>query len=168
MKDNLLSKTDNWLSKTEYENIYSKVPRLCVDILTKSNNRVFLGKRKKGTYLGYYGLPGGRVRFGESLESALRRVSEKELGLNIKRYKMFNSMEFLEEINDKNIHSVSISYIVEFDKVIESSNDINSSEFDDVKHNHEVDETLIIPQHLKTINEYLEFALNKSPENIFR
>jgi len=52
-------------------------------LLLNSQGLVLLGKRKNSYKSGYYGLPGGRVEVGESLESAIKREILEETGVEV-------------------------------------------------------------------------------------
>ena len=102
-----------YISDIEYDNIYSKVPRLCVDLVIKNSNGVLLIKRKTQPYKNKYHLAGGRVRFRETIADAVNRVAISELGVNVSVVKMVGFMEFIREVqgNSKR-HSISIVFNV--------------------------------------------------------
>ena len=52
-------------------------------LLVNADGLVLLGKRKNSYKSGYYGLPGGRVEVGESLESAIKREILEETGIKV-------------------------------------------------------------------------------------
>ena len=69
------------LPKDEFDRIFSKVPRLTVEVLITSEERgVLLALRDVDPCRGMWNLPGGTVRFGERLVDAVRRVAANELG----------------------------------------------------------------------------------------
>jgi ADP-ribose pyrophosphatase YjhB (NUDIX family) len=69
------------LSQTDYDFIFSKVPRLCVSVVLRSNNGIALSRRKIIPSIGLWHLPGGRVRRGERVIDAAVRVLQFELGI---------------------------------------------------------------------------------------
>jgi ADP-ribose pyrophosphatase YjhB (NUDIX family) len=72
------------LSEAEFAQIYSRVPRLAVDIvLVDPRGAVYLTKRAIPPCVGQWHLPGGTVRFGEPLLDAVRRVAARELGIEV-------------------------------------------------------------------------------------
>lgn len=71
------------LPRKEFVYIYSKVPRLCVDIIVKNDEGVVLSKRDIPPAKGMWHIPGGTVLFGETHSQAVKRIAEKELGLNV-------------------------------------------------------------------------------------
>ena len=73
-----------WLPKDEYDAIYRRVPRLCVEVvLTDSERGVVLARRDIPPNIGAWHIPGGTVLWGESLTGALHRVASSELGVEI-------------------------------------------------------------------------------------
>ena len=73
------------LPQAEYEAIFSKVPRLTVEVVITAPGRegVLLSRRERGPCRGLWHIPGGTVRFGETLTEAVRRVPRDELGLEV-------------------------------------------------------------------------------------
>ena len=73
------------LPKEEFDRIFSKVPRLTVEVLVTSPARgVLLALRDVDPCRGMWNLPGGTVRFGERLVDAVRRVANDELGIPVR------------------------------------------------------------------------------------
>ncbi len=74
------------LSKAEFDTIYSKVPRLTVEVIVKnSDGEVYLTKRAIEPCKGQWHLPGGTVYFGETLVDAVNRVATKELNIVVQQ-----------------------------------------------------------------------------------
>lgn len=69
------------LPEDEYRQIYSRVPRLTVEIVIAHEHAVLLTLRRSGPCRGLWHLPGGTVRFGERLTEAVERVARDELGV---------------------------------------------------------------------------------------
>ena len=140
------------LSKNDYDLVFSKAPRLCVDLLIvpAPGNRVLLGRRNHAPFKGMWALPGGRVRFSESLEEAAARICDAELGLNITKLSQVAVIEFLDEIPLVNKHSVSVVYYAEV------AGELKQTEFfSQVSHNRAVDEEQILGQHRELIDGFL-------------
>ncbi len=73
------------LSKEEFDQIYSRVPRLTVELIIRNKKgKIFFTKRAIEPCAGQWHLPGGTVYFGESLEHAVKRVAKRELGVEVK------------------------------------------------------------------------------------
>ncbi len=58
-------------------------PQLAVSAAIFRDDEVLLVRRARSPAKGFYSLPGGRVEFGESLHTALRREVDEETGLQI-------------------------------------------------------------------------------------
>lgn len=71
------------LTPDEFRDIYSKVPRLTVEVVLRSPAGVLLTLRDIEPCRGLWHLPGGTVRFGEKLLDAVRRVAGRELGIEV-------------------------------------------------------------------------------------
>ena len=73
------------LPQDEFDWIFSRVPRLTVEVVMASSDRgVLLALRDFGPCKGLWHLPGGTVRFGEPVTGAVRRVALDELGLTVR------------------------------------------------------------------------------------
>ncbi len=79
-----MSQKDYFLTKEEFDYIYSKVPRLTIEIIIKDKKgSILLTKRAIEPCIGQWHLPGGTVAFGESLEMAVTRVAKRELSIEV-------------------------------------------------------------------------------------
>ncbi len=83
------------LTRAEYRRIYSKVPRLAVDVIVRDRSgAVYLTKRAHGPCRGLWHIPGGTVRFGELLKHAVRRVAGRELSIVVDASKLSGVIEY--------------------------------------------------------------------------
>ncbi len=72
------------LSKEEFDWIFSRVPRLTVEVVISSSELgVVLSLRDIEPCTGMWHLPGGTVRFGEPLVEAVKRVALSELQIAV-------------------------------------------------------------------------------------
>jgi NUDIX domain len=72
------------LNKEEFRCVYSKVPRMTVEIVVRNESgALFLTRRSIDSCKDQRHLPGGTVQFGESLITAVRRLAMKELSINV-------------------------------------------------------------------------------------
>lgn len=142
------------MSDKDYDFIFSKTPRVCVDLLIKTEHGILLTKRTNEPNKDLYQLTGGGVRFRESLNDAIIRICEQELGNTPKNIKFIDKLEFLnEETKGEARHSVSLVFQVK----LSTSNivlDNNSSEY--LYFNNDIDSALIIPEHLEIIKKHGE------------
>jgi 8-oxo-dGTP diphosphatase len=73
-----------WLPKAEFDAIFSRVPRLSVEVVIYRPERgVLLMLRDIPPNVGAWHIPGGTVLFGERLTDAVTRVARDELGLEV-------------------------------------------------------------------------------------
>ena len=83
------------LPKDEFDRIFSRVPRLTVEVVIASPQRgVLLSLRDIEPCKGMWHLPGGTVRFGEPLVDAAARVARDELGLTVDVGEMLGYIEY--------------------------------------------------------------------------
>jgi ADP-ribose pyrophosphatase YjhB (NUDIX family) len=101
-----------WLSEKDYNFIYSRTPRLCVDLVIKDKRGVVLSLRDIEPGKNTWHLPGGRVKFRESIPAAATRIAKAELGIKIKLGKLIGVMEFPDEIQKgQQRHSISVAFL---------------------------------------------------------
>lgn len=95
----------------EFKKIYSKVPRLCIDLIVKNKDGILLTKRAIPPYKGYWHTPGGTLLLYEKINDAIQRISLDEFGSLVKIGELLGTMEFPSDEITK--HSVSVVYLVE-------------------------------------------------------
>lgn len=74
----------DFLPKAEFDLVYSKAVRLCVEIIVKTPDGVVLTKRDIEPCKGMWHYPGGTVLYGEHVEDAVHRLAAEELGVKVK------------------------------------------------------------------------------------
>jgi len=77
-----------------FKNIYSKVPRLCVDIIIMQKKEFVLSKRDIPPCKGMWHIPGGTVIMGESLKEAVKRIAKEETNLEVSVKKQLGVREY--------------------------------------------------------------------------
>jgi ADP-ribose pyrophosphatase YjhB (NUDIX family) len=96
----------------EFESIYSRVPRLCVDLIIKNEQGVLLTLRQANGWVGQWHLPGGTIYLGEKVQDAIDRVAEEELGIKLKVEKLLNFMEYPSEKKERGYgQSISLAFL---------------------------------------------------------
>ncbi|MEK7174229.1 MAG: NUDIX domain-containing protein [Patescibacteria group bacterium] len=108
-----MSKEPRRLSDEEYRFTYSRAPRICVDLIVHKENSFLLTKRAIEPFKGLWHFPGGRIFYKESVDEAIARISEAEVGLTVKNKELLGYLEVLED--GKYVHSVSMVFLVQFD-----------------------------------------------------
>jgi ADP-ribose pyrophosphatase YjhB (NUDIX family) len=88
------------LPKAEFDAIFSRVPRLTVEVVIADPERgVLLALRDIEPCIGNWHLPGGTVRFGEPVRDAVRRVALGELGLVVEVGELLGYIEYPSHYN---------------------------------------------------------------------
>lgn len=78
----------------EFKEIYSKVPRLAVDVVIKTPEGIVLSRRSIEPYKNMWHIPGGTLLLGESVEEAVVRVAKEETGLDVGIDKYLGYLQF--------------------------------------------------------------------------
>lgn len=101
------------LTNEEFKAIYSRVPRLCVEVVVKTAEGVVLTLRSIKPYKSQYHIPGGTVGYGETLEEAVLRVAKEELGVEVEIEKLLGPIYYPSEVKQRGWGwSVGIAYSV--------------------------------------------------------
>lgn len=82
------------LTSEDFEHIYKRVPRLCVDLVVKNEQGILLTLRNIPPSKGFWHLPGGTVLHGETLEKAAKRIAKTELGAEVEVEKQLGILEY--------------------------------------------------------------------------
>lgn len=82
------------LTAEEFQSIYSKVPRLCVEVIVKNEKGVLLTLRSIEPYKDFWHFPGGTVYFHETALDAVKRIAKNELGIEVVNAKFMNYLEY--------------------------------------------------------------------------
>ena len=82
------------LPKAQFDEIFSLVPRLTVELVITSSDGVLLSLRASGPCAGLWHLPGGTVRYGEPLTDAVARVAHDELGCDVTLHELLGYLEY--------------------------------------------------------------------------
>lgn len=113
MKPNNKERASGWLSNKDYNFIYSRSPRLCVDLVIKDRRGVLLALRDIEPHKDCWHLPGGRVRWREPVTDAIKRIAEQELNISVEVIRLLGYVEYLQERqNGSSRHTASIVFLV--------------------------------------------------------
>ncbi len=88
--------SSQYIPKVEFDSIFSRVPRLTVEVIIDSPHGIILSKRAIEPCIGQWHIPGGTVRFNESLEDAVKRVAKDELDVEVEVKKLLGYIEYPE------------------------------------------------------------------------
>ena len=101
------------LSKQEFDTIYSKVPRLTVEVvMVNEEDETLLSKRAVEPCKDTWHLPGGTVRYGESLLDAVKRIANREIGIDVLEAKFITYIEYLGHFQKGLDHPVGLAFKV--------------------------------------------------------
>jgi ADP-ribose pyrophosphatase YjhB (NUDIX family) len=95
------------LTEKEFKSIYTRVPRLCVDLIIVSEKGVLLTKRSIYPFNGLWHFPGVGVLFHEKINDAIKRAAKRELGIKVVPQKFLGYGEYL---HDGFRHSVALVF----------------------------------------------------------
>ena len=101
------------MSFEKFKEIYSQVPRLCVDLVIQSPAGILLTMRDIEPYKGFWHTPGGTVLFKERIEDAVTRKAETEVGVSVKIERALGFIEFFDSKNHNGFedHTLSIVFL---------------------------------------------------------
>ncbi len=71
------------LTLEDFTYIYSRVPRVNVELCFVEDGKILLTKRAIEPCLGQWHIPGGTIYFGETVEDAVYRVAKEECGVEV-------------------------------------------------------------------------------------
>ncbi len=100
------------LSKEQFDEIYSQVPRACVEVLIDiGKGNYVLSKRLIPPCIGMWHIPGGTIFFRDSLDDTVKRVAKEELGVEVKIKRVVKVIEYTYEN-----HAISIVFLCKLEK----------------------------------------------------
>ncbi len=85
-------------------------PKVAVGAVIIEKNKVLLVKRKNPPAQGEWAIPGGKVRWGETLREALKREMKEELNVEIRPEGLVKVVEIMPENGNPNFHYVILDY----------------------------------------------------------
>lgn len=88
-------------SLTEFKRIYSKVPRLTIEIIVKTKKGVALTLRNLPHWYNQWHIPGGTVFYNETINKAANRIAKEELGVSVKIIKTLGFIEYPSERKER-------------------------------------------------------------------
>lgn len=81
----------------EFQTIYSKVPRLCVELVIKNSDGILLTLREAKAWQGLWHLPGGTLYYNETITDCIHRVAMDELGIKVKIKNFLGYNEYVDD-----------------------------------------------------------------------
>ena len=95
--------------------IIEATPLVSIDLVIRNpSNKVLLGKRNNRPAMGYWFVPGGRIFKNETINQALKRISEVELGqdLSTKAPSLLGAYDHIYVDNFLNVKGINTHYVV--------------------------------------------------------
>lgn len=103
--------------------VKSAIPRVAVGAIIFEQNKVLLVKRKNSPARGMWAIPGGKVRWGETLKQALKREIKEEVHVEIEPDRLFKVIELVPERDYADFHYIILDYLVTITKGIPVAGD---------------------------------------------
>ena len=101
------------LTDTDFLRIVDATPLVSIDlILCNERGEVLLGRRTNKPAQGMWFVPGGRIRKNERVNEALRRITLREVGVEISQAKLLGVFDHLYPDNFLGAPGVSTHYVV--------------------------------------------------------
>jgi ADP-ribose pyrophosphatase YjhB (NUDIX family) len=100
-------------SYAEFRKIYSKVPRLSVDVVVYGPQGILLTLRSIEPHRNQWHVPGSTVVYGEKVIDTVRRVARNELHVSIRPPEFLGYIEYNEEKQRGFGRSVSLVFLAE-------------------------------------------------------
>ena len=103
------------IDKKHVLKIIEATPLVSIDLVIRNPpNKVLLGKRNNRPAMGYWFVPGGRIFKNETINQALKRISEVELGqdLSTKAPSLLGAYDHIYEDNFLNVKGINTHYVV--------------------------------------------------------
>jgi len=112
-----------WLPKEEFQDIFSKVPRLTVEVIVRGEQGIILTKRQIDPCKGSWHVPGGTVFYGEPVEAAVLRVAKDELGVEVEVKKLLGYIEYPSHYKNGQDSPVGLAFEVSEPKDLQLQDD---------------------------------------------
>lgn len=103
-------------------------PRITSAVLVENNGKFLLAERNKENYNGYWIIPGGGVKFGETIEQAAIREIKEETNLDVNIVKLIGHKEVINVPG--NYHSIVFFHLAKPKNLdIEAKEDVSKAKF---------------------------------------
>ena len=108
----------------EFKDIYSKVPKLCVEAVVIKDKGVVLTKRSHSSWHGQWHIPGSTLYYLEKVTDAITRIASEEIGLtSITIVKPLGYLEYPSEVQQRGFgYSVSLPFLCTTQQTLSDKN----------------------------------------------
>lgn len=123
----LLNQKENvsHLPSDRFRDVVDAAPLVSIDLVVARCGMVLLGKRLNRPAQGFWFVPGGRIRKGETLQNAFQRLTLNELGVELE-YASVRSLGIFEHFYDDSVfgespstHYVAIGCLVQLEQPLD-------------------------------------------------
>lgn len=102
------------LSPEEFKQIYSKVPRVSVDLVIQTPTGIVVTLRTLSSWNALWHFPGVTIYYQESVEDAVHRAAKQEAGITVTIKKLLGYIEYPTEMKQRGFGStVSLVFLCE-------------------------------------------------------
>ncbi|MEB3339714.1 NUDIX hydrolase [Okeania sp.] len=138
-------------SPEEFQYLYSRVPRLVVEVVVKTEMGVVLTLRKDASWNNLWHIPGGTVFYQEYTEDAIQRIAKEELNISVTKQEFLGYLEYPSEVKQRGFGwSVGLVFLCTPNSPLPSENEEGEKIqfFDYIPDN-------IVEEHKKILNQVL-------------
>lgn len=123
---------DQRIPEKKFRSFLRSMPQVSVELLVKHDGQLLLAKRTSEPAKGEWFWPGGRLQKGETLPSAVHRIANQELGLEVEIRNFLGVQSHFWDGDYESfdsLHTVNIVYLVQPADEFEITLDDQHSEF---------------------------------------
>ncbi len=92
-----MTKPKRPFSEEEFKQIYSKVPRITVEIVIQTDSGIVMTHRKQASWHNLWHIPGCTLYYQETIDNAIKRLADEELGISVIKQKFLQYIEYFSE-----------------------------------------------------------------------
>ncbi len=110
------------IDNQNFKTVISSTPLISIDLLVKKDNKILLGKRINKPAQGCLFSIGGRIYKNEKINSAMRRIANNELNIDLKLTPRFIGVfeHFYDDsiYQDVSTHYINLAYEIEIKETL--------------------------------------------------
>lgn len=96
----------------QFEEIYSKVPRISVDLIIPIHGSFLLTLRTLPSWHNQWHLPGGTIYYRETVEQTAKRIAQEELGIQVEIKNLLGYIEYFSEEKERGFgYSIALALL---------------------------------------------------------
>jgi len=160
-----------FLDKEDFEFIIKNTPLISIDLCVTNNNKLLIGKRLNEPAKYYYFVPGGRIYKNETINEAIIRICEQEIGIKKHMYKIedlellgiyehFYTQNFFEK-DHYNTHYIVMAYQINLNNIDSINKQNIFSQHSDLK-------WISVENYIAKRGEEINFKIHKYTKNYLK